>query len=117
MYVKGGLGSEIFGSVLKAYLLLNRILDLKHRTKTITICCNLQTHPLVGGSAAVAMASLQKSSSSSSSRSSKVRENGEIPGYSSCIEEIQYTGATIKSCCDRVGGSYSKTGFFPTCKK
>ena len=33
------------------------------------------------------------------------------------IEEIQYTGATIKSCCDRVGGSYSKTGSFPTCRK
>jgi hypothetical protein len=57
-------------------------------------------------------------SSSTSSKSKKVRENGQIYGYSECINSIAHlTNAGIRECCDQVGGSYSKKGSLPTCRK
>lgn len=52
------------------------------------------------------------------SNNKKVRENGQIYGYSSCINSIAHlTDAGIRECCSQVGGSYSKKGFLPTCRK
>lgn len=59
------------------------------------------------------------SSGYSSSSSSKTRENGDIPGYRSCIEEMMRSNPNAKqrTCCDRLGGSWSQKGSFGTCRK
>lgn len=51
--------------------------------------------------------------------SSEKKQNREIPGYSDCIEDIFRTNpnAPQRTCCDRVGGSWSQTGTFGTCEK
>jgi hypothetical protein len=56
---------------------------------------------------------------SSSSSSSKTLENGQIPGYRSCIEEMMTNNPNAKqrTCCDRLGGSWSQKGSFGTCRK
>lgn len=59
------------------------------------------------------------SSSSSSSGSSKTLENGDIPGYSACVERMMRTNPSAKQrvCCDKLGGSWSQKGSFGTCRK
>jgi len=49
----------------------------------------------------------------------RLLQNGEIPGYSSCIEELATScpRCPIKMCCVRVGGDNYKPGVFPTCEK
>jgi hypothetical protein len=54
-----------------------------------------------------------------SSSSSSIRENREIPGYTECIEQMMRTNprAQQRTCCDKLGGSWSQKGSFGTCKK
>lgn len=54
-----------------------------------------------------------------SSNSTTVLENGEIPGYRQCLEEMMQSNpsAEIKVCCDRVGGDWGKGVMFGTCRK
>ena len=58
-------------------------------------------------------------SSPSPSGSSKTLENGEIPGYSSCVKRMMSSNpsAKVKVCCDEVGGNWSQKGSFGTCRK
>jgi hypothetical protein len=55
----------------------------------------------------------------SNEQSSSVKENGAIPGYSQCLKELELTNLPIKTCCDKVGGRYSKGIMkgFPNCHK
>ena len=53
-------------------------------------------------------------------REKRLLQNGEIPGYGECVEDLARTcpRCLIKTCCDEVGGMYSQgRGGFPNCNK
>jgi hypothetical protein len=56
---------------------------------------------------------------SEKSSTSRVLQNGQIPGYRDCIKRLARTcpRCPLKICCDEVGGDNYKPGTFPTCEK
>jgi len=86
-------------------------------TATISALCAFALLPGIGGEYLLLGCSSQ---SSTSSNTTEVKENGQIPGFSSCLKTDTWSddpNENISYCCKQVGGTLRDGIMMKTCEK